>query len=75
MLSIINDRVICRKGNIVLVDFSREPRSTGAAFSRGERPARAELCGLQYELCTIGRADRSFGGLRRFRRPPAGLSA
>ncbi len=51
MLSVINDRVIGREGNIVLVDFSREPHPPARRFpgANGLREPSREDCNASFE--------------------------
>jgi hypothetical protein len=63
MLTLINNRVIGRKGNVLLVDFSRPPN--------GLREPRCEETSFEPLAGPSGSLPR----LRRFRRLSAGLSA
>ncbi len=62
MLTLINNRVIGRKGNIVLVDFSREPHPPAPRFpgASGLREPSYEDCSTRCEP-PAGRSSPSAG--------------
>jgi hypothetical protein len=73
MLTLINNRVIGRKGNVLLVDFSRPPNPPAPRFpgANGLREPRCEETSFEPLAGPSGSLPR----LRRFRRLSAGLSA